>query len=137
MERLLMRTADDERGLVRLSSPYTFDQTVGRIEAVLRDGNVNVFCVIDHSGEAERAGLSLRPTRLFMFGSPVAGTPVMVASPTAGLDLPLKALVWQADDGQVWVSYNSPDYLARRHDIPPELARNISAAESLLQMALT
>jgi uncharacterized protein (DUF302 family) len=137
MERMPMGITEDERGLVELSSPYSFDQTLGRIEAVLREADVNLFCVVDHGGEAERAGLTMRPTKLLLFGNPVAGTPVMVASPTAGLDLPLKALVWQAEDGQVWVAYNSPAYFQRRHGIQPDLVTNISAAESLLQMALT
>jgi uncharacterized protein (DUF302 family) len=129
-------SAEEGRGLIRLSSPHSFEHTVGRIEAVLREAGVSIFGVVDHSGEAERAGLSLRPTRLFLFGNPAAGTPVMVAAPTAAIDLPLKALVWQADDGQVWVAYNGPTYLAARHDIPPELVKGIGAAEPLIQMAL-
>jgi uncharacterized protein (DUF302 family) len=128
--------SSEKSGLVRLRSSYAFEQTVGRIEAVLREAGVNVFCVIDHSAEADRVGLTLRPTRLFLFGNPAAGTPLMVAAPTAAIDLPLKALVWQADDGVVWVAYNSPEYLRGRHDIPPNLVKTAAAAESLIQMAL-
>jgi uncharacterized protein (DUF302 family) len=91
-------------GLVQLGSPYTFDQTIGRIEAQLREADISIFCVVDHSGEAERAGLTLRPTKLIVFGNPGAGTPVMAAAPTVAIDLPLKALVWRDDAGQVWVS---------------------------------
>jgi len=129
-------SAEEARGLIRLTSPYPFDQTVGRLEAAIREAGVNLFCVVDHRAEGERVGLALRPTIVFVFGNPVAGTPVMVAAPTAAIDLPLKALVWQADDGQVWVACNDAQYLAARHDIPAELVKNVGAAARLIQLAL-
>ncbi len=128
--------AGQENGLVRLRSPYSVDETVRRIEAVLRQRGLTIFCVVDHSGEAERAGLAMRPTRLVIFGSPAAGTPVMVAAPSSAIDLPLKALVSQDAAGDVWVAYNSPDYLRLRHGVPEDLARNISAAGPLLKQAV-
>ena len=91
------------------------------------------ICRVDHSGEAAKVGLKMRPTQLIIFGSPKAGTPPMVASPTLAIDLPLKALVWEDADGKVWVSYNSPEFLKRRHDIPDELVKNVAVIGPLLQ----
>ena len=88
---------------------------------------------MDHSGEAERAGLKMNPTQLLIFGSPKAGTPLMVASPTLAIDLPLKALVWEDAGGKVWVSYNAPEYLKQRHNIPDELVKNIAGIGPLLE----
>jgi uncharacterized protein (DUF302 family) len=129
--------AGSESGLIHLNSPRSVEATLGRIEAVLREAGLAIFCVVDHSGEAERAGLAMRPTKLVLFGNPSAGTPIMVASPSSAIDLPLKALIWQDDGGRVWVSYNSPEYLRARHNLPSELVRNVSSAAALLQMALT
>lgn len=123
-------------GSVTKPSPYSVDDTIERIEAALRSHNLALFALVDHSGEAARVGLSLRPTKLLIFGSPKAGTPLMAASPLLGLDLPLKALVWQDDAGQVFVSYNSTEYLAARHHIPDELLRNIAGIDPLLAGAL-
>src|SRR5208283_2789923 len=95
-----------------------------------------VFGRVDHSGEAERVGLKMRPTRLIIFGSPKAGTPLMVASPTLAIDLPLKALIWEDAEGKVWLSYNSPEYLQQRHDVPGELVKNITGIGALLQKAV-
>jgi uncharacterized protein (DUF302 family) len=95
---------------------------------------LKLFEVIDHGGEAEKAGLYLRPTKLLIFGSPKAGTPLMVASPTSAIDLPLKILVWVDDEGRTQVSYNSAAFLAARHSLPPGVAQNIAGAESLLAM---
>jgi uncharacterized protein (DUF302 family) len=91
---------------------------------------------VDHGGEAERVGLKMRPTQLIIFGSPKAGTPVMVAAPTTAIDLPLKALVWEDVEGKVWLSYNSPDYLQQRHGIPEELVKNIAGAGAVLAEAV-
>ncbi len=125
-----------DRGLVDGRSPFSVEETLARIENVLRETGVTLFCVVDHSGEAERAGLRMAPTMLVIFGNPVAGTPVMVAAPSVAIDLPLKALVWQDDGGRVWVSYNNPDYLRSRHGVPDDLARNIGAAGPLIKNAL-
>jgi uncharacterized protein (DUF302 family) len=125
-----------DRGLVKVSSAYSVEETLARIENALREAGVTLFCVVDHSGEAERAGLRMAPTKLVIFGNPAAGTPVMVAAPSVAIDLPLKALVWQDDGGRVWVSYNSPDYLRSRHGVPEDLVKNIGAAGRLIQKAL-
>jgi len=98
---------------------------------MLEAKGVKLFALIDHSGEAEKAGMAMRPTKLLIFGSPKAGTPLMIASPTVAIDLPLKILVWKNAEGKVWISYNSPAYLQERHGLPPELVSNIAAVEVL------
>jgi uncharacterized protein (DUF302 family) len=91
--------------------------------------------VIDHSGEAEKVGLQMRPTKLLIFGSPKGGTPLMIAAPTVALDLPLKILIWEEADDTVWVSYNDSMYLQRRHGVPADLAANISVVGALAALA--
>jgi uncharacterized protein (DUF302 family) len=125
-----------QNGLVHLKSPYSVPETVKRLESMLQAKNLTVFARVDHSGEAEKVGLTMRPTQLIVFGSPKAGTPLMVASPTLAIDLPLKALAWEDENGQVWLSYNSPDYLQRRHQIPDELVKNIGGVGALLEKAV-
>jgi uncharacterized protein (DUF302 family) len=125
-----------ENGLVHLRSPYSVPETVQRLESVLRASNLTVFALVDHSGEAKKAGLAMRPTQLIIFGSPKGGTPLMVASPTLAIDLPLKALAWEDADGKVWLSYNSPDYLKRRHEIPDDLLKNIAGVGAVLAKAV-
>ena len=125
-----------ENGLIHVSSPHTVPETLERVESILRAKNLTIFARIDHSGEAAKVGLAMRPTQLIIFGSPKAGTPMMVASPTLAIDLPLKALVWQDADEKVWVSYNDPIYLQRRHNISDELLKNISAVGALLERAM-
>ncbi len=127
-------TADN--GMQHLSSPYTVVETLQRIESLLQEKGLTIFCRVDHSGEAEKVGLKMHPTQVRLFGSPKGGTPVMVASPTVAIDLPLKALVWEDAGGKVWVSYNSPEYLQHRHNIPADLVKNIGAAGPLLQLAV-
>lgn len=105
----------DTQGLIHLESSYTAEETLHRLESLLKTCQIQVFCRIDHSGEAAKAGLALRPTQLLVFGNPKAGTPLMVAAPSIAIDLPLKALVWQDDQGKVWLTYNSAEYLAQRH----------------------
>jgi len=111
------------------------DETVGKLKAILKAQGVTLFALVDHSGEAEKAGFAMRPTKLLIFGSPKAGTPLMVAAPSIAIDLPLKILVWEDAQGKVWVSYNSPDYLKERHGLPQELVKNISAVETLATKA--
>jgi uncharacterized protein (DUF302 family) len=123
-------------GSVHLRSSYTVAETMKRVEPALGAKGLNEFCVSDHSGEAEKVGLRMRATRLIIFGSPESGTPLMVASPTLAIDLPLKALVAQDDTGQVWLSYNSPEYLKQRHGIPDELIGNIAGVGVLLQSVI-
>jgi uncharacterized protein (DUF302 family) len=101
----------------------------------VREKGLEIFALVDHSGEAERVGLQMQETKLLIFGSPKAGTPLMVASPLLALDLPLKALVWE-DGGQVRVSYNATSYLAERHDLPSELVKNIAGIHALIDGAL-
>jgi uncharacterized protein (DUF302 family) len=119
--------------MVHLSSPYSVAETTQRLEAIMQSSPLTVFARIDHSGEAEKAGLTMRPTKLLILGSPKAGTPLMVASPTLAIDLPLKALIWEDAEGKVWVSYNSPEYLKQRHRVPEELIANIAGIGKLLQ----
>ncbi len=122
-------------GMIHLRSHYSVRETLQRLESVLHAHGLTIFGRVDHSGEAEKAGLKMRPTQLLIFGSPKAGTPMMVASPTLAIDLPLKALAWEDAAGAVWLSYNSPDYLKQRHDVPDDLIKNISGAGALLQQA--
>ncbi len=123
-------------GLIHLKSPYSVPETLKRLEGLLAAKSLTVFARIDHSGEAEKVGLNMRPTQVIIFGSPKAGTPMMVASPTLAIDLPLKALVWEDAQGTVWLSYNSPDYLQQRHNIPAELLKNIAGAGAALAGAV-
>ena len=125
-----------DNGIVHLRSPYSVPETLKRLESVLLARNLAVFAWIDHSGEAEKAGLTMQPTQLIIFGSPKAGTPLMAASPTLAIDLPLKALAWEDADGKVWLSYNSPDYLKQRHQIPDELVKNIAGVGAVLEKAV-
>jgi uncharacterized protein (DUF302 family) len=129
-------TSSPENGLIHLSSPHSVAETIARLESILHAKNLTIFARIDHSGEAAKVGLTMRPTQLIIFGSPQSGTPVMVAAPTVAIDLPLKALAWQDADGKVWLSYNDPEYLKHRHNIPDDVLRNISGVGALLEKAL-
>ena len=123
-------------GLLQAASPYTVDETLNRLESVLAERGVQVFAIVDHSGEAEKVGMKMRPTKLVIFGNPKGGTPVMLAAPTLAIDLPLKALVWEDENGKVWVSYNSPEYLQQRHGVPEDLIKNIAVVGPLVAKAL-
>ena len=96
---------------------------------------VKLFALVDHSGEAEKAGMSMPPTKLLIFGNPKAGTPLMVAAPSIAIDLPLKILVSEDSQGRIWISYNSPSYLQARHSLPRELVQNIAVVEALAKSA--
>jgi len=122
-------------GMVHVRSRYSVHETLQRLESVLIAHGLTLFCRVDHSGEAEKVGLKMPPAQVLIFGSPKAGTPLMVASPTLAIDLPLKALVWEDADGTVWVSYNAPEYLKQRHHVPEDLMKNIAGAGALLQQA--
>jgi len=128
-------TSNSESGIVTLPGKHSVEQTVAKIEETLRAKGVKLFTVIDHSGEAEQAGLHMRNTKLLIFGNPKAGTPLMVASPTIAIDLPLKILVWEDDNGHVQISYNSPAYLQARHGLPEELVQNIAVVGKLAEAA--
>ena len=118
-------------GIVEIPSNHSVDQTVQNLEDILKAKGVKLFAMVDHSGEAQRVGLKMSPTKLLIFGSPKAGTPLMLAAPSSAIDLPLKILVREDEDGKVWVSYNSPSYLKERHGLPQELLPNIAAIETL------
>ena len=122
-------------GVVRIASQHSVAETVAKLEAMLQAKNVKLFAIVDHSGEAEKAGLKMPDTKLLIFGNPKAGTPLMVAAPSAALDLPLKILVAEDADGKVWISYNSPAYLQTRHGFPAELLANVAVIEGLAAKA--
>jgi uncharacterized protein (DUF302 family) len=123
-------------GMVHLASKFPAQETVSRIEAAIRSKGITLFTRIDHSAEAAKVGLRMHFAAVIVFGSPKAGTPLMVAAPTLALDLPLKTLVWEDAEGHVWVSYNSLEYLRERHNVPKELLANLAGAVGLLQKAL-
>ena len=123
-------------GFISKPSPHSVPETIQRLCAHLKSKGVAIFALIDHSGEAEKAGLKMRPTQLLIFGNPKGGTPLMLAARSTAIDLPLKALVWEDADGKVWLSYNSPDYLQQRHGFPADLEKNIGAIEPLLAQAV-
>jgi len=123
------------KGIIDKPSNHSVEQTVERLNSILRSKGVTLFALVDHSGEAEKVGMKMRPTKLLIFGSPKAGTPLMLAAPRAGIDLPLKILVWEDGQGKVWVSYNSLDYLRERHGLPQELLQNIAVVETLASKA--
>lgn len=123
-------------GLVSIPSRYSVPETIKKLRAAIETHGMTIFAFVDHSGEAEKVGLRLQPTQLLIFGSPKGGTPLMQASPTLAIDLPLKALAWQDDSGKVWVTYNAPEYLAQRHNVPADLIKNIAGAGALLQKAV-
>jgi uncharacterized protein (DUF302 family) len=120
-----------DSGIVDIPSNHSVDQTLQKLEDTLKAKGVSSFAMVDHSGEAERVGLKMRPTKLLIFGSPKAGTPLMLAAPSIAIDLPLKILIREDDEGKVWVSYNSPNYLRERHRLPHELLQNIAIIETL------
>jgi uncharacterized protein (DUF302 family) len=122
-------------GILRKQSKHSIDETVRSLKGELDAKGVTVFAIVDHSGEAEKAGLKMLPTKLLIFGNPTAGTPLMLAAPSIAIDLPLKILVSEDEDGKVWVSYNSPDYLKQRHGLPSALLQNITIVETLATKA--
>ncbi len=123
-------------GIVARPSRYSVADSLDRVEALAKAKGLTVFARIDHAREAARVGLEMRPTRLLVLGSPKAGTPLMKASPTIAIDLPLKVLAWQDREGKVWVGTNSPAYLARRHGLDGELAKSLGGIVALVDKAL-
>jgi uncharacterized protein (DUF302 family) len=122
-------------GIVCKKSKHSVDETVERLKSILQAKGVTLFALVDHSGEAQKVGLTMPPTKLLIFGNPKGGTPLMLASPSIALDLPLKILVAQDKDGTVNVCYNAPEYLQQRHDLPPDLLPNIAVVEALATKA--
>jgi uncharacterized protein (DUF302 family) len=132
-EETMLSTAAN--GIVSKPSAHSVDETVEKLKGILQAKGVMLFALVDHSGEAAKVGLKMPPTKLLIFGSPKAGTPLMLASPSVAIDLPLKILVSEDTGGKVWVSYNSPAYLGERHSLPPDLLQNIAVVEALATAA--
>jgi uncharacterized protein (DUF302 family) len=126
---------DNGKGLIDIPSNHSVDETVTKLEGILQAKGITLFALVDHSGEAAKAGMKMRPTKLLIFGNPRAGTPVMLAAPSSAIDLPLKILVWEDDQGKVWITYNSPSYLQERHNLRSELLPNIAVIETLAAKA--
>ena len=118
-------------GIVEIPGRHPVDETVERLKNLLEAKGITLFACVDHSGEAVKAGFAMRPTKLLIFGSPKSGTPLMLASPTAAIDLPLKILIREDASGQTRISYNSPEYLGERHNLSLPLLENISAVATL------
>jgi uncharacterized protein (DUF302 family) len=120
-----------KQGLVVVESPRCVPDTVARLNGGIERRGISISAQIDHSKAASLVGLEMRPTMLIIFGSPLMGTPLMLASPSVAIDLPLKVLVWEDPDSHVWVAYNSPVYLQTRHSLPDQLLRNIAGIERI------
>ena len=125
-----------ENGLIQVPSHYSVDETLRRLQSAFTERGMQVFALIDHSGEAEKVGLKMRPTKVLIFGSPRGGTPLMVAAPSLAIDLPLKALVAEDAGGNVTVTYNDPEYLKQRHGVPQELIKNLAGAGGVIAKAV-
>ena len=123
------------KGIIDILSHHSVDETVAKLRGILEAKGVTLFALVDHSGEAEKAGMKMRPTKLLIFGSPKAGTPLMLAAPSIAIDLPLKILVWEDAAGKTWISYNTPEYLRDRHNVPSDLMQNIGVVAALATKA--
>jgi uncharacterized protein (DUF302 family) len=128
-------TPPEISGLVDLPSKHSVDETVEKLKGILQSKRVTLFALVDHSGEAAKVGMKMPPTKLFIFGNPKAGTPLMLAAPRSAIDLPLKILIWEDAHGKVWVTYNSPAYLQERHNFPVDLMANLAVVENLARTA--
>jgi uncharacterized protein (DUF302 family)/uncharacterized membrane protein YidH (DUF202 family) len=128
-------TVSKGEGIVDTASNHSVDETVEKLKGILQAKGVTLFAVVDHSGEAEKVGMKMPPTKLLIFGNPKGGTPVMLAAPSIAIDLPLKILVWEDTRGKVWVSHNSPAYLQERHGVPSQLLPNIAVVDALAAKA--
>ena len=126
---------EESNGFVSIPSSHSVEATVDKLKGILATKGVALFALVDHSGEAEKVGMSMPPTKLLIFGNPKAGTPLMLAAPSAAIDLPLKILVWRDAASKVWVSYNSPAYLGERHHLSDDLLKNIAVVEALATSA--
>jgi len=126
---------ENARGFVQIESRHSAADTGNRLKALLKARGIMVFARVDFSADAERSGLSLPPEQLLIFGNPKAGTPLMLQQPTVGLDLPLKALIWQDVHGRCWVAYNDPAYIVGRHGLPSTFSPNLAAVVPLIDTA--
>jgi uncharacterized protein (DUF302 family) len=127
--------ANEKNGIVTIASNHSVDETVAKIKTMLEAKSVTLFAVVDHSGEAAKVGMKMPNTKLLIFGNPKGGTPLMLAAPSAAIDLPLKILVAEDAQGKVWVSYNSSEYLKTRHNLPDNLIANIAIVQALATKA--
>jgi len=128
-------SVENGRGIERVQTLLGFDEGIEHFEKLLAARGMTVFAKINFTSDAKKSGLEMPPMLLMVFGNPKGGTPVMVAAPGSALDLPLKVLFSQDADGKVWLSYNTPEYLAERHDIPADLVKNIAGIRGLVQAA--
>jgi uncharacterized protein (DUF302 family) len=126
---------DNSNGIVTIRSNHSVDETVAKLRSILQSKGITLFALIDHSGEAAKVGLTMPNTKLMIFGNPRGGTPLMLASPSVAIDLPLKILIAGDAQGKVWVSYNSAEYLKQRHSVPQDLIQNIAIVETLATTA--
>jgi uncharacterized protein (DUF302 family) len=124
-----------EEGIVKIPSHHSVDETVDKLKTILQSKGVTLFALVDHSGGAEKVGMKMPPTKLLIFGNPKGGTPLMLAAPSAALDLPLKILIAEDSDGKVWISYNSPEHLKERHGLSESLVANIAVVQALAAAA--
>ena len=122
-------------GIVSVPTLHSVDAALDKLRGILDSQGVKIFALIDHSGEAEKAGMPMRNTKLLIFGNPKGGTPLMLASPTVALDLPLKILIWEDADGKVWLTYNSVEFIRQRHNLAADLAANIAVIDTLARKA--
>jgi uncharacterized protein (DUF302 family) len=123
-------------GIITKPSKYSVPETLHRLETILTAKGIQVFALVDHGGEAEKAGLKMPPTQLLIFGNPKGGTPVMLAAPTAAIDLPWKALAWQDTSGKVWLSYNDAAYIQRRFGLTDDVMKPLAGLGALIEQAL-
>jgi uncharacterized protein (DUF302 family) len=128
-------TTVPNRGIIDKPSNHSVDETIERLKQILQTKGVTLFALIDHSGEAAKVGLKMPPTKLLIFGSPKAGTPIMLAAPSIAIDLPLKILIWEDEQGKIWTSYNKAEYLQERHGVPKEMVQNLAVVEALATKA--
>jgi uncharacterized protein (DUF302 family) len=126
---------EKREGIIDVPSNHSVDETVDKLKGILQAKGITLFALIDHSGEAEKVGMKMPPTKLLIFGNPKGGTPLMLAAPSVAIDLPLKILVWKDGQGKVWLSYNSPEYLKERHGLPADLLPNIAVVGTLAAKA--
>jgi uncharacterized protein (DUF302 family) len=133
---MVMGSAADITGVIQLRSRHSVSATIDRLDALLKQRGILVFARIDFGGDAERAGLRMPAEQMLIFGNPKAGTPLMLAVPAVGLDLPLKVLAWEASDGNVWVAYNDPQYLVQRYRLASHFAANLAAVVPLIEQAV-
>src|ERR1700756_561557 len=123
-DEVTLMTPNTNHGIVNTRSHHSVDEILEKLKGILQAKGVAIFAIVNHSGEAEKVGLKMPPTKLVIFGNPQAGTPLMLAAPTVAIDLPLKILIWEDAQRQRWVSYNSPAYLLERHGLPQDLLQN-------------